>query len=326
MQETALQALLGLDRLKDPQHFAAWLTGIALNVARHSLRARGHAALSWDALWGGRLITDPLDDGHGPDEIAEAQEFARAVRSAIAGLPRGQREAVLLVYLGGLSYRETAAVLGVPVGAVRTRLHKGRQLLQLRLRDLFKEDVMATHVEQQMIEMHVVDVRRPKTDQPERERSVVVLKEAGGTRHLPIWVGQWESGSIALLLEKVSVPRPLTHAFTANLLRAGGVRVEQVRIHHLTDETYYADVLLHGPSGRATVDARPSDCMALALELGAPIYVAEEVLSAAEEACRKRADGEQQREFMSASEIVSHMIENWPSGPKPTRPSAPPTA
>jgi len=319
IQETALQALLCLDRLRDPGQFGAWLTGIALNAARQALRGRGREALSWEALWGGRLVTEPLDDGQSPAELAEAREFASAVRVAVADLPAGQRQAVLLVYLSGLSYRETAAVLGIPVGAVKTRLHKGRVTLQRRLWDLWKENVMATDVEQQMVQMRVADVRRRKTGEDERDRSVVVLEEVGGTRQLPIVVGRWESGSIALLLEKVSVPRPLTHAFTANLLRASGVRVEQVRIHRLLDETFYADVQLEGAAGRASVDARPSDCMALALELGAPIYVATDVLTAVEQARRDRAEPEQPVEVMNASAIVAQMIEQWPVGPKPVR-------
>src|SRR5437660_1141279 len=103
---------------------------------------------------------------------------------------------------------------------------KGRRELQRRLRDLWTEELMTTSVEQQMVEMRVTDVRRRQGDD-EHARSVVVLEEVGGDRQISIWVGNWEASSIAMLLEKVKVPRPLTHAFTANLLRAGGVRVRQ---------------------------------------------------------------------------------------------------
>jgi uncharacterized protein len=166
--------------------------------------------------------------------------------------------------------------------------------------------------------MRVADVRRRET-QDHHARSVVVLEEIGGSRRVRIWVGDWEGSSIAMLLEKVKVPRPLTHAFTANLLRAGGVRVNQVRIHQLTNETYYAQVILDGAAGRKSVDARPSDCVALALELGAPIYVASDVVSAAEAAFAARAETNPPEAVVGAAEIVDHIIEHWPSDPKPAR-------
>src|SRR5712692_9265437 len=286
VQEAALQALLGLDRLRDPAQVGPWLAGIALNVARRSLRRHAHELWSWDALIGGRLVREPIEERPGPDQLVEASELAQSVRQAVADLPPGQRAAVLLVYLSGLTYRETATVLGIDPGAVKTRLHKGRRSLQHRLRDLWMENLMTTSVDQQMIEMRVEDVRRraAETDPAPRARSVVVLREVSGERWLPIWVGNWEADAIAMLLEKLKVPRPLTHAFTASLLRAGGVRVIEVRIHRLAEETFYAQVVLQGALGEQMVDSRPSDSIALALELSAPIYVASDVLTAVEAA------------------------------------------
>src|SRR6266849_7705024 len=292
MQEAALQALLGLDRLRDPAQVGPWLAGIALNVARRSRRRHAHELWSWDALMGGGLVLEPIEQWPGPDQLVEASELAETVRRAVADLPAGQRAAVLLVYLSGLTYRETATVLGIDPGAVKTRLHKGRRSLQRRLRDLWMENLMTTSVEQQMIEMRVVDVRRrtAETDTAPAPRSVVVLREVSGERWLPIWVGNWEADAIAMLLEKLKVPRPLTHAFTASLLRAGGVRVIEVRIHRLAEETFYAQVVLQGALGEQAVDARPSDCIALALELSAPIYVATDVLTAVKAAHREEPD------------------------------------
>ena len=318
MQEAALQAWLGLDALRDARQFGPWLTGIGLNLARRTLQTRAIDPWSWEATLGGKLVREPIENAAGPDECAEADELATTVRGAVADLPRGQRAAVLLVYLSGLSYRETAAALGIPVGAVKTRLHKGRRALQRRLLYLWTEDLMTTSVEQQMVEMRVADVRRRQGDD-EHARSVVVLEEVGGSRQVFIWVGNWEASSIAMLLEKVRVPRPLTHAFTANLLRAGGVRVRQVRIHRLANETYYAEAVLDGATGQQAVDARPSDCMALALELGAPILVAADVISAAEAARAARAEPDQPEPTMTAAEIVDHLIEHWPSEPRPVR-------
>ena len=319
VQETALQAWLGLGGLRDARQFGPWLAGIGLNLARRSLRTRPREAWSWDAVVGGKLVREPVEDAAGPAELAEAEELARNVRAAVADLPPGQRVAVLLVYLSGLSYSETAAALRIPVSAVKTRLHKGRHALRRRLLDVWTEDLMTmTGVGQGMVEMRVTDVRR-RGGQDEDARSVVVLEEVGGTRQVSIWVGNWEGDSIAMLLEKVRVPRPLTHAFTANLLRAGGVRVRQVRIHRLANETYYADVALEGRAGQQSVDARPSDSIALALEVGAPIFVASEVLAAAEAARAARAGIARPEPTMSAAQIVDHLIEHWPTEPRPVR-------
>lgn len=319
VQETALQALLGLDRLRDPRQFGPWLAGIGLNVARRNRRQSARNLWSWESLTGGELVAD----SPGPEQVVEASELAHRVRRAVADLPHGQRAAVLLVYLAGLSYRETASALGIDIGAVKTRLHKGRHSLQQRLRDLWMENVMTTSTEPKMVEMRVTDVRRhtaaAEADQLP-DRSVVVLREVGGERELPIWVGHWESDSIAMLLEKLKVPRPLTHAFTANLLRAGGVRVLEVRVHRLAEETFYAQVVLLGAQGQQAVDARPSDSLALALETGAPVYVAGDVLAAVEEARATRADPTQPAPpTIGAAAIVDDIVAHWPREPKPVR-------
>jgi RNA polymerase sigma factor (sigma-70 family) len=329
VQEAALQALLGLDRLRDPAQFGPWLSGIALNVARRTRHQQAQYLWSWDALTGGGLVREPIEPDPGPDEVVEASQLAETVRRAVADLPAGQRAAVLLVYLSGLTYRETASVLGIDPGAVKPRLHKGRRSLQHRLRDLWMEKLMTTSVEQQMIEMRVEDVRRRTvdTDNPPpgprslaspMPRSVVVLREVSGERWLPIWVGNWEADAIAMLHEKVKMPRPLTHVFTASLLRAGGVRVIETRIHRLDEETFYAQVVLQGALGEQLVDSRPSDSIALALELGAPIYVASDVLRAVEAARAEKGDTRLE-ESIGAKQIVDELVEPWPREPKPVR-------
>jgi RNA polymerase sigma factor (sigma-70 family) len=308
-QEAALQALLGLDSLRNPRQFGPWLAGIGLNVARRSFR-KGEA-WSYDALMGGRLMSEPVEDGPGPLELVEAAELSRTIRAAVADLPPGQRAAVLLVYLSGLSYRETAAALGVEVGTVKTRLHKGRHRLQQHLRDLWKEEFMTTiDVDRELVEMRVADVRR-RTVEDDKPRSVVILEEVGATRQVPIWVGNWEGDSIAMLVQKLQVPRPLTHAFAASLLRAGGVRVRHVRISQLLEETFYAQVVLEGSDGEKAVDARPSDAIALAVETGAPIYAADTVIAACE-ALRPTREPIA-TVGIGAADIVSDIVERWAS-------------
>jgi RNA polymerase sigma-70 factor (ECF subfamily) len=102
VQEAALQAMLNLDRLRQPGRFGPWLAGIGLNVARRSRRG-SRADWSWEAVVGGRAGPEPVDAGPGPAELAEAADLAGRVRSAVADLPPGQRAAVLTVYLGGMT-------------------------------------------------------------------------------------------------------------------------------------------------------------------------------------------------------------------------------
>lgn len=113
-QEAAVQAMLGLDRLRQDDRFGPWLIGIGLNVCRRVLRARATGARSLDALVDGRLITEPIAPGPGPSELAELAEGAARVRRAVAGLPPGQREAVRLFYLAGLTQAEISEELGTP--------------------------------------------------------------------------------------------------------------------------------------------------------------------------------------------------------------------
>ena len=124
--------------------------------------------------------------------------------------------------------------------------------------------------------MRVADVRRT----PGGARHIVVLADERGERHLPIWVGMPEAFAIAGRLEHVELPRPGTHDFAAALLQAAGSAVREVRITRLAESVFYADVVL---ADGTTVDARPSDAIALALTTGAPIAVEAAVLELAKE-------------------------------------------
>jgi RNA polymerase sigma factor (sigma-70 family) len=140
VQEAILQALLGLDGLRRPERFGPWLGGIGLNVCRRMLRERSRDAWTWEALIGGRRRHEATDADSDPAEAVVSADMAEHVRRAVATLPRGQRAAVLLFYLGGLTHAETAAQLGVEVGAVKTRLHKARTALRRRLTAVTKEE------------------------------------------------------------------------------------------------------------------------------------------------------------------------------------------
>jgi len=258
-QDAVLTAMLSLDRLRDEARFGAWLVGIGLNACRRLLRDRP-AALAADDL-----AADPA-------EIVAGRDVSTRVRAAVADLPAGQREAVTLYYLAGLTQAEAAAHLGIPPGAVKARLHKARAGLRTRLEPLRKELQLP-------LEMQVTDVRRAG------ESHTVML--TGHDRALKIWVGAPEASTIAVLLEDVAMPRPMTHHLTTSLLGAAGTSVREVRINRLADHTFYADVVL---ADGAAVDARPSDGIALALLTKAPILVDETVLAETERVEPRWAD------------------------------------
>ncbi len=112
-------------------------------------------------------------------------------------------------------------------------------------------------------------------------RHVVILKDTTRERYLPIWIGPWEASSIAMRLQGMAPERPLTHDLFASALAGLGVRVERILIHTLADETFHARLVLVGPDSRHELDSRPSDAIALAIRVGAPIFAAPEVLDAA---------------------------------------------
>jgi RNA polymerase sigma factor (sigma-70 family) len=280
-QEAVIQAMLGLGRLRQPERFGSWLVGIGLNVCRHLLRRR-------PAVW---LLPEAAAD---PQELAEAAEVAARVRDAVAALPAGQRRAVTLFYLAGLSQREVAALLGVEVGAVKTRLHRARQTLRKRLVEFSEEAEMT---QDDLVEVRVVDVVRRDA------KNVVVLEEVGGDRRFNVWIGPYEAEFLAVHLEDLEMLRPLTYAFAAGLLAAAGGTLEEVRISRLADETFYAEAVVAAGGTTRTVDARPSDALNLAVLLGRPVKVARAVLEAV-----RPAASEPDASDLTASGIVDELL------------------
>ncbi len=107
---------------------------------------------------------------------------------------------------------------------------------------------------------------------------VMLLKEIGGDRILPIWIGVLEATSIASKLENIQFPRPLTHDLMKNILDILGIRIPKIEIIDLKENTYYAIITLEMQGEVIDIDARPSDAVALALRTGAEIFVNEEVI------------------------------------------------
>lgn len=128
-----------------------------------------------------------------------------------------------------------------------------------------------------LIEMVVESVRVHMLS----SRHVVILKETGRDRYLPIWIGPWEASAIAMRLQGLAPERPLTHDLFASALEAVDARVARVVISDLADETFHATLYVERDGNVGEVDARPSDALALAVRVGAPIFAAPSVLDQA---------------------------------------------
>jgi uncharacterized protein len=113
----------------------------------------------------------------------------------------------------------------------------------------------------------------PVTNMP-----IVILRDNVGGQILPIWVGVYEANAIALEIEKVTTPRPMTHDLLRNVLQGLETGVQKVVVSELKDDTFFAVIWLERDGRLISIDSRPSDALALALRLDCPIYVEEQVL------------------------------------------------
>ena len=113
---------------------------------------------------------------------------------------------------------------------------------------------------------------------PVSNMPVVILRDSNDGLFLPIWVGLFEANAIALEMEKISTPRPMTHDLLKNVLTELDTRVDRVVINDLRDNTFFARIHLTRGGTRFDIDSRPSDAIALALRSRAEIFVEEEVL------------------------------------------------
>jgi len=116
----------------------------------------------------------------------------------------------------------------------------------------------------------------PSTNMP-----IVVLKDVGSDTVMPIWVGIFEANAIAIEIEKVSAPRPMTHDLARNLMRNMNAELEKIVITELRDDTFFALLWIRQDGELMTMDARPSDAIALALRADCPIFVSEQVMQSA---------------------------------------------
>ena len=116
---------------------------------------------------------------------------------------------------------------------------------------------------------------------PNSGTPIIILKDVQSDTMLPIWVGAYEANAIALEIEKIAPPRPMTHDLLRNLIVELGVQVDRVVVTSLRDNTFFAVIEMHNSEGdKMVLDSRPSDAIALALRADCPIYVDMEVIKA----------------------------------------------
>ncbi len=128
-----------------------------------------------------------------------------------------------------------------------------------------------------MVEMSVDSIRVSVMN----SQRVVILKETRSDRYLPIWIGPAEADAIAVKLQGISVPRPLTHDLLYSVLNALGAKIKSILVHDLQNDTFFARIFLTTDGKEIEIDSRPSDAIAIAVRAKVPIYASEEVLDKA---------------------------------------------
>ena len=147
-----------------------------------------------------------------------------------------------------------------------------------------------------MLELSLVGVRvELPSNQP-----IVLLKEVDGDRYLPIWIGAVEATAIAFALQGIETPRPMTHDLLRDILSETNVSVDRILISDLVDSTFYATIRMGRDGNAVEVSSRPSDAIALAVRINAPIYAEEQVLDQAgiELKDEEESEVEKFREFL----------------------------
>ena len=135
---------------------------------------------------------------------------------------------------------------------------------------------------------------------PVTQLPIVILRDLDGNSVLPIWVGAYEANAIALEIEKVATPRPMTHDLIKNVLLGAEMAVRKVVVNELRDDTFYAVIWLERGGEIVSIDSRPSDALALALRMDCPIYVDDEVLQSSKvsQAVSDKTNSEELRRWL----------------------------
>lgn len=130
---------------------------------------------------------------------------------------------------------------------------------------------------------------------PITQMPIIILRDPKSNAVLPIWVGIFEANAIALQIEKISTPRPMTHDLLRNIIGKLKAEVKRIVVHDLKENTFYARVFIQADGGMIEIDSRPSDAIALALRTGSPIFVDKKVIEKAKNTDLTKDAGESER-------------------------------
>jgi len=285
-QEASLQAFLGLARLQEPARFAAWFHAIAANLARSALRRRREQSLSTlsedatlQVLW--------IDAPPTLEEYQLLREIHETILLALGDLSLVNRQAVIGFYVQGYSYEELAQLLGVPVSTVKGRLFQGRKLLKTLLRPLAETLLHPISEHRKELNMTTDDLLELQMDSLRTllltRQHLVILREPQTQRGLPIPLTASEADAlvVALRARREASVLPIPQDLAERLLESFGAQLQRVVINALAGQTLYATVTLRQATHTHELDMRLSEALALALRLGAPLFITRSLLASA---------------------------------------------
>lgn len=287
-QEAFVRAYLDLHQLREPKKFASWLYRVTMNVCKMWMRKRKAEIISLDTV----VPVEFISVLPSPQEIVEQEELQIAVRQAIDSLSEKNRLTITLYYMDGLSYQEISDFLSVPITTVKSRLHKARLQLKEELITMVEktfeehklpEDFTEEVLQEVSVAKITIETAKTKDLEGKEElRKTPVLhlaNKADEKEVMPIWIGDAEGHAISAKLQGKEFPRPMTHDLMANILQEFGMKLVKVVVSELRETTFIAKLVIESNGVTKEIDARPSDSIALAMRMNAPIFVAQDVLT-----------------------------------------------
>ena len=289
-QETFIQAFTKLQQLRNPQKFSSWLRQITINVCRMWKRNQDrYPKVSIEKVGEENLV-----DKHSPSpqKTIETNELRAKVRRAISSLSEKNRLALTLYYIDGLTYEEIGTFLDIPKTTIKSRLYKARKKLKKEVLQMTKGEFQQSPLPEdfssqvlQEVELTQIYPLKETDDfyalmkQQAKEILLVLIltSKEKPNRHLPIFIGFNEGSAIFLARKGVSTPRPLTHDLIVSLLKAVNVSVQKVIVTDLRENTFFGRIILECNGEIKEIDSRPSDAIAIAIRLKAPIFVVKKI-------------------------------------------------
>ncbi len=289
-QETFIQAFTKLHQLRNPQKFSSWLRQISINVCRMWKRDQDrYPRVSIEKVGEENLVDEKSPS---PQKTIETNELRARVRRAISSLSEKNRLALTLYYIDGLTYEEIGTFLDIPKTTIKSRLYKARKKLKKEVlqmtKDEFRQSPLPEDFSSQVLqEVELTQIYPLKeTDdfhalmkqQSKQILPVLILtSKEKSNQHLPIFIGFNEGSAIFLARKGISPPRPLTHDLIVTLLKAVGATVKKVIVTDLRENTFFGRIILEYNGKIKEIDSRPSDAIAIAVRLKAPIFVAKRI-------------------------------------------------